>query len=163
MVFSRGPTRCAVAPYWLEAISGTHSVRGGPVLVGSYLGVLSPPTLSASRTHAHGHVIDFHFRLGLSRHVRGGHPVGPLPFQLSPAAGATHARHRHLDRFGRGGRRGGRAALEGSLSGFPAGSFGVGLVVAPGKWRGRPGFAPQQLYPLFHFLAQPVVLGLNPS
>jgi hypothetical protein len=58
---------------------------------------------------------------------------------------------------------GGRAALEGSLSGFPAGSFGVGFAFALGKWRGRPGFAPQQLFQLFHFLAQPVVLGLNPS
>src|ERR1039458_2169278 len=75
---------------------------------------------------------------------RGGPAVGPLPFQLSPAAGATHARPRQLARFGGGGRRGGRAALdaalEGSLSGFPDGSFGVGFAFALGKWRGRPGF-----------------------
>src|ERR1039458_6401964 len=54
-------------------------------------------------------------------------------------------------------------ALDQKYLGFPAGSFGVGFAFALGKWRGRPGFAPQQLFPLFHFLAQPVVLGLNPS
>jgi hypothetical protein len=101
--------------------------------------------------------------LRLSRHVRDGHPVGPLPFQLSRAAGAAHARHRHLDRFGSGGRRWGIAALEGSLSGFPAGSFGVGFAFALGKWRSRPRFAPQKLLQLFHFFAQPVNLGLGPS
>jgi len=143
--------------------SGTHPVRGRPVLVRSYFGVLPPHTLAASRTHAHGHVIDFHLRLRLSRHVRGGHAVGPLPLQLSPAAGAAHVRHRHLDRFGLGGGRWGIAALEGALSGFPAGPFGVGFAFAFGEWRGRPRFAPQKLFQLFHFFAQPVILGLDPS
>jgi hypothetical protein len=83
--------------------------------------------LSASCTHAHSHVIDFHFGLGLSRYVRGGHPLGPLPFQLSLAAGgsacSSPAPRPVLPRRSQGG----IAAMEGSLSGFPAGSFGVGL------------------------------------
>src|SRR5450759_3827604 len=132
-------------------------------LVRSYFGMLPPHTLSASRTHAHGHVIDFHFRLGLSRYVRGGHPIGPLPFQLSRAAGAAHARHWHLDRVGPGGRRWGIAALEGSLSGLLAGAVGVGFAFAFGKWRGRPRFAPQKLSQLLHFFAQPIILRLDPS
>src|ERR1022692_3000952 len=142
MVFSRGPTRCAVAPYWLEAISGCSPHTLFPQAVHTH-------TLSASRTHAHGHVIEFHFRLGLSRHVRGGHPVGPLPFQLSPAAGATHARHRRLDRFGRGGRRGGPRGA-GRVPVRVAGRVvRGGLCVCPWKMAGPTGLCPAAAFPAF--------------
>jgi len=52
---------------------------------------------------------------------------------------------------------------KGSLSGFPAGAFGVGFALAFGKWRGRPSFTPQKLFQLFYFFAQPIIFGLDPS
>jgi len=64
--------------------SGTHPVRSSPVLVRSYFWVLTPHTLSASRTHAHSHVIDFHFRLGLGRRVGVGHRVFPKALAEPP-------------------------------------------------------------------------------
>jgi hypothetical protein len=39
----------------------------------------------------------------------------------------------------------------------------VGFGFTLGKWRGRPRFAPQQLFQLFHFFLQPVILGLDAS
>ena len=144
----------------------SHAMRGGPVLIGGHVWMLSAHPFAATGADAHGHVIDVHFRLWLRRHIGVCHPIGALPLHFSPATRATHVVHRHIHRFGcrRGGGR--FATPERTFSPFPPWPLWIGFGFLLGERAGRPRFAAQLLFQLIHcfpqppiFLPQPVILG----